>query len=263
MEPDGTADPGRRVRLFGQRQAARACKVRAVAQALCRRAAPARGPDEEAGHRRLRAGLGPRQHALLPQRPPHKVAHRVVRDGPRARLRRLRGRDAHNVRLGPPQHEELFRAVPGAPVQRGLGRQEPLSEVRRLLWAVSDGPRHADIPQEPPLPPLRADQVQLSGASSPASWSGLRRLRAFTMPDCHAFCADMRQALGEMLSRFDLSRSVVARTSGYRPARTRWPCASRASFYEENEETVKGAGQAPRQARARRDSGRTGSFTLC
>jgi threonyl-tRNA synthetase len=38
---------------------------------------------------------------------------------------------------------------------------------------------------------------------------GLRRLRAFTMPDCHSFCADIPQAIEEIRKRFDLSRSVL------------------------------------------------------
>jgi threonyl-tRNA synthetase len=38
---------------------------------------------------------------------------------------------------------------------------------------------------------------------------GLRRLRAFTMPDCHAFCRDLDQAKEEFLKRFDLSISVL------------------------------------------------------
>ncbi len=38
---------------------------------------------------------------------------------------------------------------------------------------------------------------------------GLRRLRAFTMPDCHAFCADMQQAISELRKRFILSQSVL------------------------------------------------------
>ncbi len=38
---------------------------------------------------------------------------------------------------------------------------------------------------------------------------GLRRLRAFTMPDCHAFCADMSQAIDELKIRFDLSKDVI------------------------------------------------------
>ena len=38
---------------------------------------------------------------------------------------------------------------------------------------------------------------------------GLKRLRAFTMPDCHAFCKDMPQAIDEIKIRFDLSQSVL------------------------------------------------------
>jgi len=33
---------------------------------------------------------------------------------------------------------------------------------------------------------------------------GLRRLRAFTMPDCHAFCIDLKQAKKEFMTRFKL-----------------------------------------------------------
>ena len=38
---------------------------------------------------------------------------------------------------------------------------------------------------------------------------GLRRLRAFTMPDCHVFCKDMPQAISELKKRFDLSKDVI------------------------------------------------------
>lgn len=38
---------------------------------------------------------------------------------------------------------------------------------------------------------------------------GLRRLRAFTMPDCHALCRDMDQAKQEFRKRFELSISVL------------------------------------------------------
>ncbi|MGC9310756.1 MAG: threonine--tRNA ligase, partial [Candidatus Aenigmatarchaeota archaeon] len=38
--------------------------------------------------------------------------------------------------------------------------------------------------------------------------AGLRRLRAFTMPDCHALCADMEQSKAEMLKRFELSEEI-------------------------------------------------------
>ncbi|HEY3094853.1 MAG TPA: threonine--tRNA ligase [Nitrososphaera sp.] len=39
--------------------------------------------------------------------------------------------------------------------------------------------------------------------------AGLRRLRAFTMPDCHALCRNMEQAKQEFRKRFELSISVL------------------------------------------------------
>ncbi|MCL2476068.1 threonine--tRNA ligase [Candidatus Bathycorpusculum sp.] len=39
---------------------------------------------------------------------------------------------------------------------------------------------------------------------------GLKRLRAFTMPDCHAFCADYPQAKTEFMTRFELSLDVLS-----------------------------------------------------
>lgn len=39
--------------------------------------------------------------------------------------------------------------------------------------------------------------------------TGLRRLRAFTMPDCHAFCTDMDQAKIEFMNRVDLCWRVT------------------------------------------------------
>jgi len=38
---------------------------------------------------------------------------------------------------------------------------------------------------------------------------GLRRLRAFSMPDCHAFCKDLEQAKQELLKRLQLSLQVI------------------------------------------------------
>jgi threonyl-tRNA synthetase len=38
---------------------------------------------------------------------------------------------------------------------------------------------------------------------------GLRRLRAFTMPDCHAFCADLDQVRTEFISRFNLCIQIL------------------------------------------------------
>jgi len=39
--------------------------------------------------------------------------------------------------------------------------------------------------------------------------AGLRRLRAFTMPDCHALCADLKQAKEEFVTRFRLCIDVL------------------------------------------------------
>jgi threonyl-tRNA synthetase len=38
---------------------------------------------------------------------------------------------------------------------------------------------------------------------------GLRRLRAFSMPDCHAFCADLEQAKREFVIRFKLCMRIL------------------------------------------------------
>ena len=39
--------------------------------------------------------------------------------------------------------------------------------------------------------------------------AGLRRLRAFTMPDCHALCADLEQAKEHMMVRFELAWKLM------------------------------------------------------
>jgi len=39
---------------------------------------------------------------------------------------------------------------------------------------------------------------------------GLRRLRAFTMPDCHAMCKDLSQSKEELLKRLELSINVIS-----------------------------------------------------
>jgi threonyl-tRNA synthetase len=39
---------------------------------------------------------------------------------------------------------------------------------------------------------------------------GLRRLRAFSMPDCHAFCTDLEQAKKEFVVRFKLSAQILS-----------------------------------------------------
>src|SRR3989475_2491194 len=39
--------------------------------------------------------------------------------------------------------------------------------------------------------------------------AGLRRLRAFTMPDCHALCADVEMAKAELMVRFDVAWGIL------------------------------------------------------
>ena len=39
--------------------------------------------------------------------------------------------------------------------------------------------------------------------------AGLRRLRSFTMPDCHAMCRDTEQAKEELLKRLDISKEIL------------------------------------------------------
>jgi len=71
---------------------------------------------------------------------------------------------------------------------------------------------------------------------------GLRRLRAFTMPDCHAFCKDMNQAIEEFRKRFDLSRNVL-HGLGLKESDYELAIRFTEEFYNENkqliEETVK------------------------
>ena len=67
---------------------------------------------------------------------------------------------------------------------------------------------------------------------------GLRRLRAFTMPDCHAFCKDIDQAISEINVRFDLSRDVL-RELGVSEQDYEMAIRFTEDFYNENSEAVK------------------------
>ena len=66
---------------------------------------------------------------------------------------------------------------------------------------------------------------------------GLRRLRAFTMPDCHAFCADMPQAVEEFRTRFDLSRDVLNGV-GIAPDDYEMAIRFTEEFYNENKDLI-------------------------
>jgi threonyl-tRNA synthetase len=62
---------------------------------------------------------------------------------------------------------------------------------------------------------------------------GLRRLRAFTMPDCHAFCTDLEQAKKEFIIRFKMCMQVL---EGIGLSREDYEAAIRFTkdFHEEN-----------------------------
>jgi threonyl-tRNA synthetase len=66
---------------------------------------------------------------------------------------------------------------------------------------------------------------------------GLRRLRAFTMPDCHAFCADLEQAKTEFKTRFNLCISVLGSIG---LSKDDYEVAIRFTkdFYEENKDFI-------------------------
>ncbi|MDH3765556.1 MAG: threonine--tRNA ligase [Nitrosopumilus sp.] len=66
---------------------------------------------------------------------------------------------------------------------------------------------------------------------------GLRRLRAFTMPDCHAFCKDMGQAVDEIKVRFDLSQSVL-RELGINESDYDMAIRFTEDFYNENKSSI-------------------------
>jgi threonyl-tRNA synthetase len=68
---------------------------------------------------------------------------------------------------------------------------------------------------------------------------GLRRLRAFTMPDCHAFCTDLEQAKKEFVTRFNL---CIEALTGIGLSKDDYEMAIRFTkdFYEENKEFVAG-----------------------
>ena len=67
--------------------------------------------------------------------------------------------------------------------------------------------------------------------------SGLRRLRAFTMPDVHAFCSDLEQAKEEFKIRFDLSMNVL-KGCGILPENYEMGLRITKDFYEKNKELV-------------------------
>ncbi len=68
--------------------------------------------------------------------------------------------------------------------------------------------------------------------------TGLRRLRAFTMPDVHAFCKDMDQAKSEYKRRFKLSQDVL-KGIGFDKSDYELAIRMVKDFWEENMDLVK------------------------
>ncbi|NHI91948.1 MAG: threonine--tRNA ligase [Candidatus Lokiarchaeota archaeon] len=67
--------------------------------------------------------------------------------------------------------------------------------------------------------------------------TGLRRLRCFTMPDCHAMCKDLDQVKSEMFKRFDLAKNTL---EGCGLGLENFEFALRVvkDFYEDNKEFI-------------------------
>jgi threonyl-tRNA synthetase len=68
---------------------------------------------------------------------------------------------------------------------------------------------------------------------------GLRRLRAFTMPDVHSICADMDQALEEATVRFQLSMDVLREGLGLEQENYELAIRFTRSFYQENVQFIR------------------------
>ena len=69
---------------------------------------------------------------------------------------------------------------------------------------------------------------------------GLRRLRSFTMPDCHSFCADLPMAKAEIEDRFELSRHVLSEIGYDIPKDLEFAIRITKEFYEQNRDFVVG-----------------------
>lgn len=67
--------------------------------------------------------------------------------------------------------------------------------------------------------------------------AGLRRLRAFTMPDVHAFCSDLNQAIGEFKIRFKLCLDVLDKI-GIKKEDVELAVRFTKEFYDKNKELI-------------------------
>jgi threonyl-tRNA synthetase len=67
---------------------------------------------------------------------------------------------------------------------------------------------------------------------------GLRRLRAFTMPDCHAMCADLKQAKREFMLRFELCTRNMKEGLDFSKEDYELAVRFTKDFFEENKDFV-------------------------
>lgn len=67
---------------------------------------------------------------------------------------------------------------------------------------------------------------------------GLRRLRAFTMPDCHAMCADLVQAKEEFMTRFDLCSKTMSEGLEFSNQDYELGVRFTKDFYEKNKDFI-------------------------
>ena len=68
--------------------------------------------------------------------------------------------------------------------------------------------------------------------------SGLRRLRTFTMPDCHALCGDLDQAKKEFLARFMLCKEILEEGLELRSEDYELAIRFTKDFYEQNKDFI-------------------------
>ena len=68
--------------------------------------------------------------------------------------------------------------------------------------------------------------------------SGLRRLRTFTMPDCHALCGDLDQAKKEFFSRFRLCKEILEEGLELRKEDYELAIRFTKDFYEQNKDFI-------------------------
>jgi threonyl-tRNA synthetase len=68
--------------------------------------------------------------------------------------------------------------------------------------------------------------------------SGLRRLRTFTMPDCHALCADLNQAKKEFFTRFMLCKDILEEGLGLEKEDYELAIRFTKNFYEQNKDFI-------------------------